>query len=100
MNLVAKEFVAAQNPRSPGVLVLSNLAGAARELSDGALLVNPYDKAAVAAALKQALAMPLDERQQRLCAMLTPIKANSIGAWHRSFIEQLKIAARRRRLAA
>jgi trehalose 6-phosphate synthase len=100
MNLVAKEFVAAQNPDSPGVLVLSNLAGAARELKDGALLVNPYDKAAVAAALKQALAMPLDERRRRLGTMMTKIKENSIGAWHKSFIEHLKMAASRRRLAA
>ena len=58
MNLIAKEFVAAQDPEDPGALVLSNMAGAAHELTD-ALLVNPYDRSAVALALRQALTMPL-----------------------------------------
>ena len=56
MNLVAKEYVAAQDPDNPGVLVLSQFAGAAREL-DAALIVNPYDEAGVAAALDRGLAM-------------------------------------------
>src|SRR5215471_16125859 len=64
MNLVAKEFVASQDPDDPGVLVLSRFAGAAREL-DGALIVNPFDVEAMAEALHRALAMPLEERQQR-----------------------------------
>ena len=59
MNLVAKEYLAAQNPDDPGVLVLSQFAGAAKEL-DGALIVNPHETDAVAAALKRALEMPLD----------------------------------------
>jgi trehalose 6-phosphate synthase len=58
MNLVAKEFVAAQDPADPGVLVLSRLAGAAAELGDGALLVNPYDPVGVADALLRASEMP------------------------------------------
>ena len=58
MNLVAKEYVAAQDPDDPGVLVLSQFAGAAREL-DAALIVNPYDEAGIAAALDRALAMAL-----------------------------------------
>jgi hypothetical protein len=74
MNLVAKEFVAAQDPESPGVLVLSSLAGAAQELSGGVLLVNPYDKIAVAQALNQALAMPLDERRTRHTRMLEALQ--------------------------
>ena len=88
MNLVAKEFVAAQDPEDPGALVLSSLAGAAQEL-DGALLVNPYDKAAVALALQQALAMPLAERRSRHGSMLAALRANSIGRWHESFVSRL-----------
>jgi trehalose 6-phosphate synthase len=91
MNLVAKEFVAAQDPEDPGVLVLSSMAGAARELTD-ALLVNPYDRRAVALALRQALAMPLAERRARHEAMLQCVRANSITRWHRSFIETLESA--------
>ena len=88
MNLVAKEFVAAQDPGNPGVLVLSSLAGAAQELV-GALLVNPYDKAAVALALQQGLAMPLTERRSRHESMLKALRANSISRWHESFIARL-----------
>ena len=88
MNLVAKEFIAAQNPEDPGALVLSSLAGAAHELS-GALLVNPYDKVAVARALDQALAMPLAERRSRHEGMLKVLRANSIARWHESFIARL-----------
>ena len=64
MNLVAKEYVAAQDPEDPGVLILSRFAGAAVECQ-AALLVNPYDQEAVAAAIDQALSMPLDERRAR-----------------------------------
>jgi trehalose 6-phosphate synthase len=88
MNLVAKEFVAAQDPEDPGVLVLSSLAGAAQELV-GALLVNPYDKAAVALALQQALAMPLAERRSRHESMLKAVRTNSISRWHESFLSRL-----------
>jgi trehalose 6-phosphate synthase len=62
MNLVAKEYVAAQSSEDPGVLVLSRFAGAAQELS-GAILVNPYDIEGVSDALARALIMPLDERR-------------------------------------
>jgi len=88
MNLVAKEFVAAQDGEDPGVLVLSSLAGAAQELS-GALLVNPYDNAAVALALQQALAMPLAERRSRQESMLNSLRTNTISDWHESFILRL-----------
>jgi trehalose 6-phosphate synthase len=91
MNLVAKEFVAAQDPESPGVLVLSSLAGAAQELSGGALLVNPYDKVAVAQALKQALAMPLENRRARHERMLEALHKNSISRWHETFIAALAL---------
>jgi trehalose 6-phosphate synthase len=64
MNLVAKEYVAAQNPADPGVLILSRFAGAADELSD-ALIVNPFDADDIAAALHTGLMMQLAERQER-----------------------------------
>jgi trehalose 6-phosphate synthase len=89
MNLVAKEFVAAQDPEDPGVLVLSSMAGAARELND-ALLVNPYDRSAVALALLQALSMPLAERRSRHAAMLQVLRQNSISRWYGSFVERLQ----------
>ena len=89
MNLVAKEFVAAQDPEDPGALVLSSMAGAARELTD-ALLVNPYDRSAVARALGQALAMPLAERRTRQEAMIKVLRANSIANWYGSFLRRLE----------
>jgi trehalose 6-phosphate synthase len=93
MNLVAKEFVAAQRPEDPGVLVLSNLAGAALELS-AALQVNPYDCNGVALAIEQALNMPLAERRERHQAMLGPLRRNDIDAWHTRFLDCLRAAAR------
>jgi trehalose 6-phosphate synthase len=89
MNLVAKEFVAAQDPDNPGVLVLSNMAGAARELTD-ALLVNPYDEHAVAAALREALELPLTERRARHTKMLAALRRNTIRHWHESFVASLR----------
>jgi trehalose 6-phosphate synthase len=91
MNLVAKEYVAAQNPEDPGVLILSNLAGAARELS-AALQVNPYDTRAVSHAIQAALSMSLQERRERHAAMLQVLKRNDIGAWTRRFVEALEQA--------
>lgn len=91
MNLVAKEFVAAQNADDPGVLVLSNLAGAARELS-AALLVNPYDTRAVSHTIQTALSMPLPERRERHAAMLQVLRRNDIAAWTRRFVEALEKA--------
>jgi len=88
MNLVAKEFVVAQDDSDPGVLVLSNLAGAARELSS-AVLVNPYDSRAVGHAIQAALSMSLDERRERHAAMLQVLKRNDIITWTRRFIEAL-----------
>jgi trehalose 6-phosphate synthase len=89
MNLVAKEFVAAQDPEDPGVLVLSTLAGAAEELSS-ALLVNPRDARGVGEAIHRALAMPLDERRARHQDMLAILRRNDIHAWHARFVEQLQ----------
>jgi trehalose 6-phosphate synthase len=91
MNLVAKEYVAAQNAQDPGVLILSNLAGAARELS-AALQVNPYDTRAVSHAIQAALSMSLQERRERHAAMLQILKRNDIAAWTRRFVEALEQA--------
>jgi trehalose 6-phosphate synthase len=89
MNLVAKEFVAAQDPADPGVLILSTLAGAARELST-AVMVNPYDTRGMAHAIQQAFNMPLAERRDRHQAMLDVLRRNSISAWHTSFVGTLE----------
>jgi trehalose 6-phosphate synthase len=88
MNLVAKEYVAAQDSEDPGVLVLSQFAGAAREL-EAALVVNPYDIEATAAAIGQALAMPLDERKARWRAMIKILQANTVDHWTSRFLTAL-----------
>jgi trehalose 6-phosphate synthase len=89
MNLVAKEYVAAQDPDDPGVLVLSQFAGAARELT-AALIVNPYDEAGIANALAQGLAMTIEERRARHAAMLDVMRRNSLDAWRDRFIADLR----------
>jgi trehalose 6-phosphate synthase len=88
MNLVAKEYVAAQNPEDPGVLILSPFAGAAHEL-DSAVIANPYDPDAVAEGLQKALRMPLEERRERWMAMMEVLRRNSITAWRESFLRVL-----------
>ena len=89
MNLVAKEFVAAQNPQDPGVLVLSRYAGAADEL-DAALLVDPQDVDGITRALAQALAMPRSERCARWEKMAARLRRRSIHSWFASFLSELK----------
>lgn len=88
MNLVAKEFVASQDPADPGVLVLSNLAGAANELT-ASLLVNPYDSRGMAHAIQQALNMPLGERRDRHQQMEAALRRNCIQRWHTRFVNAL-----------
>jgi trehalose 6-phosphate synthase len=88
MNLVAKEFVASQDPADPGTLILSSLAGAAREL-EGAVIVNPYDLRGVSQAIETALAMPLAERQERHTAMLATLRGNDLRAWYTNFLAAL-----------
>jgi len=88
MNLVAKEFAASQDPQDPGVLVLSGLAGAARELTE-ALIVNPYDIDEVAEALSIALTMSLKERSERWHAMMEVLKKNDVFNWAEAFIKCL-----------
>jgi trehalose 6-phosphate synthase len=88
MNLVAKEYVAAQKPDDPGVLVLSQFAGAANEL-DSALLVNPFDVGGVAQAIIRAMEMSLPERTERWRAMMATLHSNTVRDWARRFVETL-----------
>jgi trehalose 6-phosphate synthase len=99
MNLVAKEFVAAQDPEDPGVLVLSRFAGAAAELA-GAVLVNPHDPDEIAEGLDAALRMEREERQRRFTADRTVLAANSAGDWARGFLDALAATAAPARSAA
>ncbi|WP_175689388.1 alpha,alpha-trehalose-phosphate synthase (UDP-forming) [Burkholderia anthina] len=89
MNLVAKEYVSAQNPDDPGVLVLSRFAGAARELT-GALIVNPIDIGGMADALSQALTMPLAERRARYADMIAQLRENNVSVWRDNFLRDLQ----------
>jgi len=88
MNLVAKEYVAAQNPFDPGVLVLSEFAGAAHQL-DAALLVNPNDIEDMSRMLHRALTMPKEERVERWQAMMTVLRASPVQSWFSDFTEAL-----------
>ncbi len=88
MNLVAKEYVAAQDPENPGVLVLSRFAGAAQEL-DGAILVNPYDTEAMAYAMARALSMPLEERRERFESMMAFLITHDVNHWCDDFLGRL-----------
>src|SRR6185295_631071 len=76
MNLVAKEYVSAQDAEDPGVLILSRFAGAAAECRD-ALLVNPFDAESVASAIARALEMPLSERRDRYKHIIQTLSLNS-----------------------
>jgi trehalose 6-phosphate synthase len=88
MNLVAKEYVASQDPEAPGALVLSRFAGAAQELSS-AVLVNPYDVEGMAEALQMALAMPIEERKERYQDMIRVLLQNDVDHWRETFIADL-----------
>ncbi len=88
MNLVAKEYVACQDWRNPGVLVLSEFAGAAFELTE-ALIVNPFDIEGVADSLQRGLTMPLEERQERHAAMMKTLRRNDVTAWRTSYVDAL-----------
>ncbi|MBN9074628.1 MAG: alpha,alpha-trehalose-phosphate synthase (UDP-forming) [Rhizobiales bacterium 65-79] len=89
MNLVAKEFVAAQHMEDPGVLVLSQFAGAAEEMTE-ALIVNPYDIDDMAENLFRALQMPLKERQRRQKALIARIRKQDARAWLTGFLDTLE----------
>lgn len=94
MNLVAKEYVAAQNPLDPGVLVLSEFAGAAKQL-DSALLVNPHDIDGMACGLARALSMSAPERRERWNAMIARMEDSGLDAWFSDFVSALMDCAGR-----
>ncbi len=89
MNLVAKEYVAAQDPDDPGVLILSEFAGAAERM-ETALLVNPHDASAMAEAIHRALEMPKEERLDRWRALDEEVRTNDVAAWRRNFLVALR----------
>jgi trehalose 6-phosphate synthase len=89
MNLVAKEYVAAQDPEEPGVLILSEFAGSARELT-AALLINPYDEVGMARAMDRALTMSNEERRERHAEMIRVMRENSLERWRDRFEADLR----------
>ncbi|HET6235935.1 MAG TPA: trehalose-6-phosphate synthase [Acetobacteraceae bacterium] len=88
MNLVAKEYVAAQNASDPGVLLLSRFAGAADELTE-ALIVNPFDPDEIADAIHQALVMDLDERRARHLALAEKVRQSTARQYCDVFLQHL-----------
>jgi trehalose 6-phosphate synthase len=89
MNLVAKEYVAAQNPEDPGVLILSRFAGAALQMKE-ALIVNPFSHEELSEALKRALTMDLNERKRRYEALFDGVRKDDVTAWRESFVKALE----------
>jgi trehalose 6-phosphate synthase len=92
MNLVAKEYVAAQEAEDPGVLVLSEFAGAAAQL-DAALIVNPMSREDVAEAIRRALSMPVEERRERWQALIGSVRGECVTKWRDDFVRALQAAA-------
>ena len=89
MNLVAKEYVAAQNPDDPGVLILSRFAGAARQMKD-ALIINPNSPEEISDALERALSMELPERRRRWQALFDNVSREDVTAWRDDFVTALR----------
>ncbi|HVZ99611.1 MAG TPA: trehalose-6-phosphate synthase [Caulobacterales bacterium] len=89
MNLVAKEYVAAQDAENPGVLILSRFAGAASQMKE-ALIVNPFSQEDVADAVKRALAMSLGERKDRWQALWEGVRKNNVMEWRDAFVSRLE----------
>ncbi|MFO7806501.1 MAG: trehalose-6-phosphate synthase [Paracoccaceae bacterium] len=89
MNLVAKEYVAAQDADDPGVLILSAFAGAAEQM-EAALIVNPYDIEEMAGAIRQALSMPLKERQDRHKWLFKGVIEDDVANWTQSYLKTLQ----------
>jgi trehalose 6-phosphate synthase len=98
MNLVAKEYLASQDPDDPGVLVLSRFAGAARELR-AAMLVNPWDVEGSADTLRAALSMTRADRVARWRECMDVLGRNDITAWRRAFLSQLMAGSPQHALA-
>ncbi|MNE48785.1 Alpha,alpha-trehalose-phosphate synthase [UDP-forming] [compost metagenome] len=92
MNLVAKEYVAAQNPEDPGVLILSRFAGAAEQMGE-ALLVNPFSREELSEAIKKALTMPLPERIRKWKALMQVVRDTDVARWRDDYVSALMAAA-------
>jgi trehalose 6-phosphate synthase len=99
MNLVAMEYVAAQDEVDPGVLILSRFAGAAARL-DAALIVNPYDPGGISEALHQGLTMTREERQERWKNLMHRIEEDSAASWCRRFLARLNAPSKTLRAAS
>ena len=93
MNLVAKEYVAAQNPDDPGVLVLSRFAGAAEQMGE-ALLVNPFSREELSDAIQRALTMPLAERKRKWDCLMRVVRDTDVGIWRDDFVSTLRAVER------
>jgi trehalose 6-phosphate synthase len=91
MNLVAKEYVAAQDPSDPGVLILSRFAGAAQQLKS-AIIINPYDEVSMVDGLHRALSMQLSERKQRWESLMAKVATSNIDVWREDFLRVLRAA--------
>ena len=89
MNLVAKEYVCAQDPEDPGVLILSRFAGAAADMTE-ALIVNPFSREELSDAIKRALTMPLDERRRRWSALMQVVRDTDVSIWRDDYVEALR----------
>jgi len=94
MNLVAKEYIAAQDKDDPGVLILSRFAGAAEDLEES-LIVNPYDVDDVANAMQRALKMPLAERRERHRALMARVRSRDVNHWREDFLAALSTSQER-----
>ncbi len=88
MNLVAKEYIAAQNPDNPGVLLLSRYAGAAEQMQ-AAVIIDPHQPKSMTEGLTIALTMPLGERQSRYQSLLQGLQQDNLQAWQQSFLDDL-----------
>ncbi|MDP1913586.1 trehalose-6-phosphate synthase [Brevundimonas sp.] len=93
MNLVAKEYVAAQNPDDPGVLVLSRFAGAAEQMGE-ALLVNPFSREELSDAIQRALTMPLEERKRKWACLMQVVRDTDVSVWRNDFVATLRAIER------
>jgi trehalose 6-phosphate synthase/phosphatase len=85
MNLVAKEFCAAQVDEL-GVVVISEFAGASAELQHGALVVNPNDLAGIAEAVYKACVMPVEEKRSRMRLLRDIVRTYSVQNWAEAFL--------------
>src|SRR3546814_16961572 len=99
MNLVAKEYVAAQDPDDPGVLILSRFAGAAEQLTN-ALLINPYSADDISDAIDKALSMPREERIAHWRPMFENVSAHALVWWRKRFTEAMAAGWRHRKTHA